>query len=108
MEAQLARPIRRLRATARSAAPSLSARASESTAFPLGALMLAASVGSWAQTPPASESTSTLSTITVTGEAEVQGKDQLQTRKTNIGKGTQDIRDIPQSINVITEKLMDD
>ncbi|WP_077002989.1 TonB-dependent siderophore receptor [Variovorax sp. KK3] len=71
--------------------------------------MLAASVSSWAQTPPASPSQGgTLGTVTVTGEAEVQGKDQMQTKKTNIGKGTQDIRDIPQSINVITEKLIDD
>ena len=78
--------------------------------FPLGALMLAASVSSWAQTAPAPSAPQggTLDTVTVTGEAEVQGKDQLQTRKTNIGKGTQDIRDIPQSINVITEKLIDD
>ncbi|GAA4337937.1 TonB-dependent siderophore receptor [Variovorax defluvii] len=72
--------------------------------------MLAASVSSWAQTPPADAPAQggTLGTVTVTGEAEVQGKAQLQTRKTNIGKGTQDIRDIPQSINVITEKLIDD
>jgi catecholate siderophore receptor len=76
---------------------------------PLGALMLAASVSSWAQAPGAPESGGTLNTVTVTGEAEVvQGKDQVQTKKTNIGKGTQDIRDIPQSINVITEKLIDD
>lgn len=72
--------------------------------------MLAASVSSWAQDTPAAGTGhgATLSTVTVTGEAEVQGKDQLQTRKTHIGKGTQDIRDIPQSINVITEKLIDD
>ena len=72
--------------------------------------MLAASVSSWAQTAPPDtvREGGTLSTVTVIGEAEVQGKDQLQTLKTNIGKGTQDIRDIPQSINVITEKLIDD
>ena len=78
--------------------------------LPLGALMLAASVGSWAQsagsTPAASAGT--LGTVTVTEQAEIQGKDQIQTKKTSIGKGTQDIRDIPQSINVITEKLIDD
>jgi catecholate siderophore receptor len=75
--------------------------------FPLGALMLAASVGSWAQTAPAEQ---TLKPVTVTEKAEatVQGKDALQTKKTTIGKGTQDIRDIPQSITVITEKLIDD
>lgn len=104
MEAKLARNFRRSK-TFSSSARSVSARTAEAGAFPLGALMLAASVGSWAQTTPAS---GTLDTVTVTGEAEVQGKEQLQTRKTNIGKGTQEIRDIPQSINVITEKLIDD
>ena len=78
--------------------------------LPLGALMLAASVGSWAQsagsTPAASAGT--LGTVTVTEQAEIQGKDQIQTKKTSIGKGTQDIRDIPQSITVVTEKLIDD
>ena len=77
--------------------------------LPFGALMLAASVGSWAQGTGATPGP-TLSTVTVTEQAEVQvqGKDHIQTRKTSIGKGTQDIRDIPQSINVITEKLIDD
>jgi len=72
--------------------------------------MLAASVGSWAQTTTPSEAVQggTLGTVTVTDQAEVQGRDQLQTTRTNIGRGTQDIRDIPQSMNVITEKLMDD
>ena len=79
--------------------------ASEHALFPLGALMLAASVGSWAQTAPVA---GTLKAVTVTDTAEVQGKDALQTRKTSIGKGTQDIRDIPQSITVVTEKLMND
>ena len=75
--------------------------------LPFGALMLAASVGSWAQGAGVTPGP-TLSTVTVTEQAEVQGKDHVQTRKTSIGKGTQDIRDIPQSINVITEKLIDD
>lgn len=83
--------------------------AREGAMLPLGALMLAASVSSWAQTgaEPAS-SAGTLGTVTVVEEAEPQGKDQVQTKKTNIGKGTQEIRDIPQSINVITERLIDD
>jgi catecholate siderophore receptor len=81
----------------------------DGAALPFGALMLAASVGSWAQSVPAEPGASrTLDTVTVTDQAEVQGRDQVQTRRTSIGKGTQDIRDIPQSINVITEKLIDD
>lgn len=69
--------------------------------------MLAASVSSWAQSN-ASADAPTLGTVTVTDQAEIQGRDQLQTTRTNIGRGTQDIRDIPQSLNVITEKLMND
>jgi len=79
--------------------------ASEHALLPLGALMLAASVSGWAQTAPAA---GTLTPVTVTDTADVQGKDAFQTKKTSIGKGTQDIRDIPQSITVITEKLIDD
>ncbi|QHJ01710.1 TonB-dependent siderophore receptor [Xylophilus rhododendri] len=71
---------------------------------PLGAMMLAASVTGWAMPATAQ----TLPAVTVTEQADVQGKDALLTKKTNIGKGTQDIRDIPQSITVITEKLIDD
>ena len=78
---------------------------SEKALLPLGALMLAASVGSWAQT---STTETTMGTVTVKEAAEVQSKDQLQTKKTNIGKSKQDIRDIPQSLTVMTERLMDE
>jgi len=74
--------------------------------LPLGALMLAASVGSWAQT--AEPADTTLSTVTVQGKSEVQSKDTLRVKKTTVGKGNQDIRDIPQSVTVFTEKLMSD
>jgi len=67
--------------------------------------MLAASVGSWAQSAPAAP---TLSTVTVKESAEIQNKDTLRVKKTTIGKGQQDIRDIPQSVTVFTEKLMND
>ncbi|PTT87207.1 TonB-dependent siderophore receptor [Pelomonas sp. HMWF004] len=39
---------------------------------------------------------------------EPQGKDAYQATETRIGKGKQDIRDIPQALTVITEKVMDD
>jgi catecholate siderophore receptor len=74
--------------------------------LPLGALMLAASVSSWAQTAPSNEAT--LSTVTVKEKAEVQSKDSVQTKKTQIGRSTQDIRDVPQSLTVVTERLMDE
>nr|WP_068832554.1 TonB-dependent siderophore receptor [Polaromonas jejuensis] len=70
--------------------------------------MLAASVSGWAQTAPA-PTEKTLAPVTVKEKAEApEGKDTLQTKKTSIGKGTQDIRDIPQSISVITGKLLED
>lgn len=91
-------------ATRDTAAP---ASAAEQSRFPLGALMLAASVSGWAQTAPAPQ---TLKPVTVTekAEAQAQGKDTIQTRQSSIGKGTQDLRDIPQSVTVVTEKLIDD
>ena len=85
---------------------------SDKALLPLGALMLAASFGSWAQSAPAAANpatpTPTLSTVTVKESAEVQSKDTLRVKKTTVGKGNQDIRDIPQSVTVFTEKLMND
>jgi len=37
-----------------------------------------------------------------------QGKNSVRATTTTIGKGKQDLRDIPQSITVVTEKLVDD
>jgi catecholate siderophore receptor len=93
----------------RSAASSVSA----SAVLPLGALMLAASVSSWAQTQPApamdaKAPETTLGTVTVREAAEVQNKDTIKPGKVSIGKGNQDIKDIPQSVTVFTEKLMTD
>ena len=76
--------------------------------LPLGALMLAATMGSWAQGAPAGTPGITLAPVTVNGKAEPQGRDSLRTTTTAIGKGSQQLRDIPQSITVITEKLIDD
>ncbi|MDY0107729.1 MAG: TonB-dependent receptor, partial [Giesbergeria sp.] len=72
--------------------------------WPLGALMLAASVSSFAQTAPEV----TLGTVTVKESAEVQSKDTVRAKTTTIGKGRQEIRDIPQSVTVFTEKLISD
>ena len=52
-----------------------SAPQSDKVLLPLGAMMLAASVGSWAQTSTAPEAT--LSTVTVKEQAAPQGKDTL-------------------------------
>ncbi|MBI5722170.1 MAG: TonB-dependent siderophore receptor [Burkholderiales bacterium] len=40
--------------------------------------------------------------------AEPQGKDGVQATTTRIGKGKQELRDIPQSVTVVTERLIDD
>ena len=45
----------------------------------------------------------------VRDQAEVpQTKNTLRTRETGIGKGNQALRDIPQSVTVMTERLIDD
>ena len=92
----------------------LSTRPSAAPALlPLGAL--AAGFGlafgsAQAQTAPAApeNSETTLAPIKVKAQAEVTGKDSLRTTETRIGKGQQELRDIPQSITVVTERLIDD
>ncbi|MBA3772277.1 MAG: TonB-dependent siderophore receptor [Ramlibacter sp.] len=69
--------------------------------------MLAASIGSWAQEAPSADQA--LPTVTVREKAEApEGKEALRATTTTIGKGNQELRNIPQSITVITEKLIDD
>lgn len=69
--------------------------------------MLAASVGSWAQTP--APEGKPLAPVVVKDKAEApEGKEALRATTTTIGKGKQELRDIPQSITVVTEKLIDD
>jgi catecholate siderophore receptor len=58
-----------------------------------------------AQTPAAADG-ATLPAVTIKARAEESARETLQTNKTSIGKGRQDIRDIPQSITVVTEKLL--
>ncbi|WP_295640684.1 TonB-dependent siderophore receptor [uncultured Methylibium sp.] len=49
-----------------------------------------------------------LPTVKATAEIERQGKDDYQVKRTRIGKGDQELRDVPQSVTVVTERLMDD
>nr|WP_299763556.1 TonB-dependent siderophore receptor [Ramlibacter sp.] len=71
--------------------------------------MLAASLGSWAQTAPTASQGGTLPAVTVKDRAEVpQAKNKLRVTNSNVGKGNQELRDIPQSLTVITERLIDD
>lgn len=75
----------------------------------------------WAQaTPPAAAASAaqttdtstagatTLPVIRARAAAEPTSKTSLQTNQTSIGKGTQELRDIPQSVTVMTERLLDD
>ncbi|GAB4090502.1 TonB-dependent receptor [Hydrogenophaga soli] len=76
------------------------------TLLPLGALLLAGSVTAMAQTAPADK---TLSTVVVKEAAEApEGKDSVRATEVTIGKGKQLLRDVPQSVTVVTEKVMDD
>ncbi len=78
--------------------------------------MFAASVNTWAQTAPATPAPATETTenktlkpVTVKDKAEAQlGKDSIRATTSTIGKGNQELRDIPQSVTVVTEKLIVD
>jgi catecholate siderophore receptor len=75
--------------------------------LPLGAMLLAGSMSAMAQTAPAESRT--LAPVTVKEKAEEpEGKDSIKVNRTTIGKGNQALRDIPQSVTVFTEKLIDD
>ncbi len=92
----------------------------DSRLLPLAALMLAGSLGAapqvQAQAQPAAtaapapaEAERTLRTVTVTDTLEeVKSKETLHATRTRIGKGNQSLRDIPQTVTVMTERLMDD
>ncbi len=76
--------------------------------LPLGAVLLAGSMSAMAQLAPA-DAAKTLAPVIVKEKAEAaEGKDTVRATRTTIGKGTQELRDIPQSITVVTEKLIDD
>ncbi len=99
---------RSARSGRKAVALSRSTAASAPALLPLGALLMAASAGAWAQNAAAPE-TKTLAPVVVKEKAEApEGKDALRATTTTIGKGNQQLRDVPQSITVVTEKLIDD
>jgi catecholate siderophore receptor len=94
--------------SAQRALPRSSTSASTGVMLPLGAMLLAGSMNAMAQTAPAGAE-KTLPTVMVREQAEApEGKDALRATETRIGKGQQQLRDIPQSVTVVTEKLIDD
>jgi catecholate siderophore receptor len=85
-------------------------------ALPLGALLLASSLQAVAQTGPETPvaqggTAGTLETVTVRDQAapeEIRSKESLRATDTRLGKGKQALRDIPQNLTVMTERLLDD
>lgn len=78
---------------------------------PAAALMASLAVGgAWAQTstPSATTQSSALPEVKVQATVEQNPKESLRVNRTGIGKGDQALRDIPQSVTVITERLMDE
>jgi catecholate siderophore receptor len=56
----------------------------------------------------AASGVTTLPQIKVKATAEASGKQSYQATTTRIGKGNQELRDVPQSVTVVTERLIDD
>jgi catecholate siderophore receptor len=78
--------------------------------LPIGAMLLAGSMNAFAETTPA-PAEATLKTVTVRAQAEpeeIKAKSTLRATQTTIGKGQQQLRDIPQNVTVMTERLLDD
>jgi catecholate siderophore receptor len=82
--------------------PSICPAASREALLPLGALLLAASVGSWAQTE-----TSTLAPVVVHGTRD-RDSQTYQSGVTSVGKTPTAAKDIPQSLTVVNDKLLQD
>ncbi len=73
--------------------------------------MVLTTSAAWAQTAAisATKADKTLAPVVVKEKALApEGKDSVRATVTGIGKGKQALRDIPQSITVVTEKLIDD
>lgn len=71
-------------------------------------MLLVGSMSALAQTTE-SDGSKTLGTVIVKEQAEApEGKDAYRATETTIGKGKQLLRDIPQSVTVVTERLIDD
>lgn len=87
-------------------------------ALAAAALLAIGSAHAQAQTPPAAPAApesnaappagTVLPVVRARVQAEPAGKDSVQATTTRIGKGQQELRDVPQSVTVVTERLIDD
>jgi catecholate siderophore receptor len=73
-----------------------------------GAPALLPLVALLAGAPGASAQDAVMPAVRATASAEPAGKDGVRATSSTIGKGNQPLRDIPQSVTVVTEKLLDD
>lgn len=107
--------MRNTRSSAEKAAFEAAGRAQAATNFvanhnllPLGAMLMASSLSAMAQQSAPSEE-KTLKPVVIKEKAEApEGRDSVRATTTSIGKGTLELRDIPQSVTVVTEKLVVD
>jgi catecholate siderophore receptor len=67
-------------------------------------LAFSAALQALAQTPPET----VLPPVRAKTANEPSGRDSTQATSTRIGKGQQELRDVPQSVTVVTERLIDD
>ncbi len=76
--------------------------------WPLGALATGFSLagGAFAQTAPPTETV--MPVVRASASAEPTARDTVQATTTRIGKAQQELRDVPQSVTVVTEKLIND
>lgn len=74
--------------------------------FGLATLASAQPAGATDPAPP--DSAQVMPVVRAKAAAVREGKQSLQAVTTSIGKGQQELRDIPQSVTVVTEKLIDD
>lgn len=58
--------------------------------------------------PAAADAAPVLPVVRAKATTEPTGKETLRATTTSIGKGRQELRDVPQSVTVVTEKLIDD
>jgi catecholate siderophore receptor len=72
------------------------------------AIFATMSSSAWSQTAVAVPEKTLAPVVVIEKAIAPEGKDSVRATETGIGKGKQALRDIPQSITVVTEKLIDD